>query len=226
MVFGGVDEFLRRRNIHGEDIPKILGTFVVAKYTTTLGFLFIGIRYRPMHRALAPYWKSSAVERAALARRARGEAVRRWTQMQTKVEQFRRTQSGSKMGEAQWLKARARWDYEKTRRNITGPVPQWIRKESASHFKEYARKVRKSSRMRWIAEKYKYYEDLFAQKAEQSRWFSLMSSWLRKDPRNLALGIAEGLIITKFMFPITGPLELYLLTKFFQWRRSRMEEIA
>jgi len=222
MVLGGVDDFLRRRNIHPEDIPRILGAFVVAKYATTMGFLFIGVRYRPLHRALAPYWKSSAAERASLARRARGEAVRRWTQMQPTVEQFRNTQTG-KMGEAQWIKARARWDYEKTRRNITGPVPQWIRRESASQFKEYARKVRKSSNMRWIAERYKYYEDLFAQRAEQSKWFSSISRWVRKDPRNLALGIAEGLIMTKFMFPITGPFELYLITKFFQWRRSAKE---
>jgi len=40
------------------------------------------------------------------------------------------------------------------------------------------------------------------------------------DPRNLALGVAEGLICYKATFLIHAPLELYLVVKMFQIREE------
>jgi len=229
----GLEDFLRKRGIAPDDAPKIVGSFVGAKYITAIGFLGIGIRFRPIHRVLSPYWQTA--KHGEMSRRARLEARDRWIQMQKTFE--RAKQRNEALGDAQqvamkrwkeaqqralrrWKEVEHRWDAEKERRNIDD-VPKWIQRQALRRWKKASEKIENSQSptVRWLALKFRHYSDILAERAVVSRYWSSLVSWTRQDPRRLALGVAEGLILTKLMFPLTGPAELYLIVKFYEWRR-------
>ena len=64
----------------------------------------------------------------------------------------------------------------------------------------------------------------YAQKAEQSWTLRKVSEVFHSNPQNLALGVAEGMILFKLSFPVTMALEFYAICQAYMWWKS--DEIA
>jgi hypothetical protein len=48
----GLHEYLEGKGLHSEDLPKVMGVFLAAKYSTYLAFMAAGVRWRPMTRLM------------------------------------------------------------------------------------------------------------------------------------------------------------------------------
>lgn len=69
----------------------------------------------------------------------------------------------------------------------------------------------------WYRDKSKKLADRFA----ASTVWSATSRALALDPRRFALGMAEGVILYKLTFPLHGPLELFLVVRYY--RRKHLD---
>merc|ERR1739848_924478 len=105
----------------------------------------------------------------------------------------------------------------KESRNIKEPVPKWLFKNARSRAQKISHHMGESSMMKTIAEKYKHYEEIFVNKIEGSPFWQKVANFTSSDPKKIALGGAEGFVMNKLFFPIYGPIELYLITKVYQW---------
>lgn len=56
--------------------------------------------------------------------------------------------------------------------------------------------------------------------AQQNRFWSMVARGLDVKPGSLALGLAEGTILFKMTFPLTGPISLWLLVCFFRQQHA------
>ncbi len=69
----------------------------------------------------------------------------------------------------------------------------------------------------------KYYEIAmkYAAKAEKYYVIQKLSEMVRTQPRNLALGVAEGVLLFKLTFPFTMAAEFYGICRGYLWFKNR-----
>lgn len=157
MFLDRIRTFLERScGVRSEDVPNILGTFVAAKYVIYIGFLGVGVKYRPLGRFFPTYvFRPSAVLR----------------EPKKTVE---------KAMSSVYMSKNYGWEFPKN--------PTLI------------------ERVAWF---YSSYSDKIATKVSRnSVWRNISQQWLGRDPKLLALGIAEGMIAYKITIPIHVPLTL------------------
>ena len=73
----------------------------------------------------------------------------------------------------------------------------------------------------WAGLKYRKYSDQLSEKVSANKTFVKISKMLGYDPRSFAVGFTEGLILYKATVLVHFPLELYIIVKYFQWRRRK-----
>mmetsp|Transcript_54487 Transcript_54487/g.117965 ORF Transcript_54487/g.117965 Transcript_54487/m.117965 type:complete len:207 (-) Transcript_54487:143-763(-) len=161
-----VEKYLRHHGLGKVDVPKVMGTFLAAKYCTWLVLVSGGVRYRPFSRL------------------------------------FQRRASPA------FGKARIRLQKE------LGAHQTW---QVPGH-EAYSRLVEKAS------EQYQSLSQKLADRFANNRLWATVSELLAQDPRLLAVGLAEGTILYKLTFPVTAPLELYIIVRWFQYRRATEDE--
>jgi hypothetical protein len=69
--------------------------------------------------------------------------------------------------------------------------------------------------------KYSHYSKVFAEKMQKNKTFNNFSSIVGIHPKDLALGVAEGMLLYKATFLLHAPLELFLVVKWAQARSKR-----
>lgn len=70
----------------------------------------------------------------------------------------------------------------------------------------------------YLGSRYRKYSSIFSESVGSNPIFQNLSRRFGHEPGELALGVAEGLILYKTTFLIHAPLELYLIVKLFQVR--------
>tara|TARA_B110000971_G_scaffold215924_1_gene250153 strand:+ start:627 stop:1049 length:423 start_codon:yes stop_codon:yes gene_type:complete len=55
--------------------------------------------------------------------------------------------------------------------------------------------------------------DKLTGQVNKSDYFKRLATFTNQEPRKLAVGVVEGLLLYKFTFPITAPLSLYFVVK-------------
>jgi len=101
-----------------------------------------------------------------------------------------------------------------------------LRADIADKTRRALDRAKSSSWYEWFARHYWSLSDKLADKAQQSRFWSLVSAGLRVQPKDLALGFAEGTILFKFTVLIHAPLELWLIVKLFKQHRAMLTAAA
>lgn len=288
MVGQRLDEFLRNRGLEAEDVPKVVGACVAAKYVTLIAGVAIGIRYQPLRqmvlaRSLAlrkvtvpstgiryqPVRQMVLTRSLALRKVAMPSAFPVWghgskAAMQARVGQFvedakRRASHTASANFSRLLTARRRWRgarsagqarvgqvVEAARRKARMPVGKLFdadaRLLNARHRWHGARSAGKAllqqkrlAKMRdvhekaalarrtwhtWVSAKYWRLADRLESVLLRSRPALAFSARFGVQPSNLALGAAEGALISKIALPLTLPLTLLLALRALSRRRA------
>ncbi len=72
-----------------------------------------------------------------------------------------------------------------------------------------------------LGRSYQHHTSILAEKVAANSLWVLISRSIRQDPRYLAVGLAEGLVMYKLMIPIHIPVTLYLLVIYYQQKAER-----
>lgn len=224
-------EYLQSRGLRGEDVPKVLGTFLVGKYVACGAMIGLSLYCKPLRRLFwrrpdqpvaVPAWMPMWVQRqssvqTALRRynkirertRAHVTGVKdRYTQLkeQTKNKLIERTEkrdqtSGSGTGGM----VRQKYAQAKARLALRASMQAQIWRQKLQRPRE------PGTVHSWMSQKFWFMSDKLAGAAEKNAVWRFVAKCIRIPPRDLALGIAEGIILYKFTFPITAPLGLWCI---------------
>mmetsp|Transcript_19263 Transcript_19263/g.41971 ORF Transcript_19263/g.41971 Transcript_19263/m.41971 type:complete len:302 (-) Transcript_19263:66-971(-) len=227
MVGQIIRDYLHSRGFAAEDIPKVLGAFVAAKYVTLGGFVVIGARYQPLSRlfvrrkalpALTAWARRQSLRldadrhagnigkeehRGGRLRRALDAAQGRYQGMQDRV----------------FLRAREAWR--------AGRLKAQNRQLMQHQLRAFRRHEQQERLLRgwgtwyaWLSDKYWHLSEKLQKAAQNNSVWSSVTSRLGGDPKGLALGIAEGTIFYKVTYLLHAPLELWLIAQLFRRHRG------
>lgn len=222
MVAQRLEDFLRNRGLEAEDVPKVVGACVAAKYATLVAGVAIGVRYQPVRqlvlsRSLAlrsvampsapPVWGhgSQGAMRARVGEVV--EAAKRRARLP--VDKFFDA-------EARWLTARRRW---RGARSAGQALLQQKRLAKMRDIHEKAALARRTWHA-WASAKYWRLADRLQSLVLRSRPALALSARFGLQPANLALGVAEGALLSKMALPLTLPLTLLLALRTLAHRRA------
>eukprot|EP00927_Polykrikos_kofoidii_P022837 TRINITY_DN2119_c0_g1_i1.p1 TRINITY_DN2119_c0_g1~~TRINITY_DN2119_c0_g1_i1.p1 ORF type:complete len:310 (+),score=36.99 TRINITY_DN2119_c0_g1_i1:111-932(+) len=207
------------------DVPRVVGTFVASKYVSAGVCVALGMRYKPFSwffvrrrafPALHVFKASQTSARSAFQKRvgaAFDVARGRYTAAKDHVRDARQRVKDAKdrwqLAGQQKTQQRHRLLAEHQRRAV-----QRFEQERRSQSWLYA----------WSSEWYWRLSEKLQNSVRKSRLWSMFSRVIGADPRGLALGLAEGLLLYKLSFPIQAPLLLWLSVVFS--RRQRQEHLT
>lgn len=193
-------EYLELKGLAAEDVPKIATAWVACKYTTKACLVLGCIRYQPLsqlfrrvYRPINERARARALKENAQLRELHSPSARQLLAMQRRRVRF-----------AAW---KDRWYLR-------------LRLQAELHRKTLAR-VRPGVFERIAAE----YRSLAAKKSQlvaRSQWFAAFARAFTLEPRQLALGAAEGMILGVVLAPLYYPLWFLLCVRFFQRRSSEV----
>lgn len=218
MVGQRLKGYIQSFGLEAADVPKVVASFMAAKYTTWGVFVVLGVRYQPLRCLARPRQQPSWFRRNHLrflsawnrAKQQYGGGQLRRSHSQRLCNGQRSSNGNQRLASKAALPARRRWR-EAVRSSFAKNL---VKAKDALH------RARSSSWYGWASDKYWYLSDKLAASAQKSSLWSGVSSTLRVNPSNLALGFAEGTILYKLTFVLTAPLELWLIVKLFQQHRA------
>lgn len=187
-------EYLISKGLTGHDVPKIATAFVTAKYATKASLVLLCIRYRPLSRLFGRAYRP-------MRERARMRLAREWERVKaldTRFAQQLRALPSRRARLAAWqetwrLKLRKQAEQQRERSVFYERLASWYRTQSA-----------KKSEL--VAE---------------SKWFAAFARLMALEPRHLAIGTAEGLILGFGLAPLYYPVEFFLILRYYQRRNAQ-----
>lgn len=194
--------YLNACGLEAEDVPQVIAVFAAAKPVTLFAFAIGGIRYKPLTRLFARTYRP-----------AREKIRSRFWHELERTRSFDSIYSRQLRGFQRKQLAMEAW-YENVRTQALQRAKQQAAKARASRKSGILGMYDKAAE--WYRIKSKVYADTVA---ANSMWANL-SAWLAQDPRRLALGVAEGIILYKALFWVHGPVELFLIARYFKYRRA------
>lgn len=217
--------YLNDMGLEPVDVPRVLMYWVAAKYTTCGACIVLGARYRPLQRCFAS--RSAIAPPGSWAQRQRlrlREALKPdFGDAHGGVGRLRSALNAARSRyKAAGQSARETADRWKAAGKRPHPNRQLLQHQRrALHRLQVERSLlRQSGWYVWSSEKYWYLSDKLRTSAEQSPIWSLLSRSLGSNPKGLAIGIAEGVLVYKLTFPVHGPLLLYLIAQGFRLRQD------
>jgi len=209
--------YLNRMGLEPVDVPRVLMYWVAAKYTTAGACIVLGARYRPLQRCFA---SRSAI--APLGSWARRQQLRLREAVKPDFGSRYRAAGQSALETADRWKAagKDRWKAAGRRAPPNRQMLQHQRR-ALQRLQEERRLLRQYGWYVWSSEKYWHFSDKFRASAERSPIWSWLTRALgSNNPKGLAIGVAEGVIVYKLTFPVHGPLLLYLIAQGFMMRQA------
>uniref|UniRef100_A0A7S2FB98 Uncharacterized protein n=1 Tax=Alexandrium andersonii TaxID=327968 RepID=A0A7S2FB98_9DINO len=200
MVGQRLKGYIQSCGLEASDVPKVVASFVAAKYATWGAFVVLGVRYQPLRCLVRPRQQQQSWRLPPLI-------VAAWDHAKQRFGGPLRRSVGQRSASKASPPARRRWRESIFRRNFVKAKGAFDRAKSSSWYG-------------WVSDKYWYLSDKLAANASSSHLWSGVSSTLRVNPGNLALGFAEGTILYKLTFLLTAPPELWLIVKLFQKQRA------
>jgi hypothetical protein len=195
-----VGAFLRDKlGVHPNDIAPILATFITVKYATWALFVAGGVRYQPLSRL----FRGTRVQMVHELARTKDSHSAYARFLQVASNRGTHVLRKGKVGQAEFSDASSR-----VRATSSG-------QSEAAHASEGSATV-----FTRLGNWYGHYSEKLATRVAANKYWASISSIMGMDPRKLALGLAEGVILYKLTFPITGPLGLYFVVKYYQHQRT------
>jgi len=194
--------YLKSSGLEAEDVPKVLAAFATAKPITVAAFAMCSIRYQPLTRLFARTYRP-----------ARDRVRRSWQRELERTSSIDSTYARQIRNWQRRQSAVATW-FQTTHRTMR----QRARQEAAK-----ARAYRKSGISgiyEKVADWYCIKSQKYAESFAANRMWATVSECVAQDPRRLAVGVAEGLILYKALFWLHGPINLFLIVRYFQYRRA------
>lgn len=215
MVGQRLKGYLESCGLAAEDVPKVLGAFVTAKYCTWAGAVVLGVRCQPLRRLL-------------LARRdAVTGAMRPWATQQHKwvVEALDKARKSPSGAARRYHDAKASVGAAKGRLHSAGQ--ELLRRQQLlkAQLQQQALQRRESGWRgihTWLSANYWKLSDKLESAASSGRVSSFLSNNLHLNPRGFAMGVAEGTILYKSTFLLHAPFQLYLIVQLFKRRRGAL----
>merc|ERR1712176_801550 len=92
--------------------------------------------------------------------------------------------------------------------------------------KSWVREQRRANKTTFekVSETYRTYADKYAERLAEYRVWAWFAKTLAQDPKKLALGVAEGIILSKLTFPIYGTIGFYISMRCYQRREEDISE--
>lgn len=203
MVGQHLKQYVESWGFQSEDVPKIVGVFVGAKYFTLGAFVVVGARYQPLRRLFPRRERKS---------HATWERVRHFMSQRHKLLQSRLQERAQHARII--LQARSHERAHDAQKNLR---------------KRLHERARDSLRQKWggwyiwIAQKYWYLSDKMQSSLQKSRALSAIIHHTGGNPVRVALGVAEGFVLCKVTFPLWGPLELWAILRVLKQHRGSRE---
>ncbi|CAK0818935.1 unnamed protein product, partial [Prorocentrum cordatum] len=208
--------------------------WVAAKYTTAGACIVLGARYRPLQRCFAS--RSAIAPLGSWARRqqlrlreavkpdfgdAHGGVGRLRSALNAARSRYRAAGQSALETADRWKAAgKDRWKAAGRRAPPNRQMLQHQRR-ALQRLQEERRLLRQYGWYVWSSEKYWHFSDKFRASAERSPIWSWLTRALgSNNPKGLAIGVAEGVIVYKLTFPVHGPLLLYLIAQGFMMRQA------
>ena len=201
--------YLTRHGLVAADIPWVLGTFSICKGLTTVGFIGAGIRFRPLSHLIRRHFPTL---RERVAEGMQQELSRTKGMKTDYANRLRRARDAFSAGRERFQDAR-----------------QALRE--SERYQTAKKRLRKSEKRvgERFAEWYVRMSDKYSDKLATTWMWAALSRLARQEPRELArkfgVGAVEGLLLNKLLFLVTAPTELYLVVRFYQWRRARLMDL-
>lgn len=212
MVGQRLQGYIQACGLEATDVPKVVAGFMVTKYSTWAAFVFVGIRAQPLRRLVRPRPPPSWL------RRHHQQLLATWDRAKERYGRGQLARLGNGRHTGSNRSACSNHQRSTVRRQLNDQLRlRWLRN---------VERAKASSWYGWASEKYWYASDMLSRKAQQNRFWSMVASALHVKPGSLALGLAEGTILFKVTFPLTGPLSLWLLVCFFRQQRSLAGQAA
>lgn len=208
--------YIQSCGLEAADVPKVAAGFMMAKYSTWAAFVFVGIRAQPLRRLVRPRPPPSWLRRHHLQLmsvwdRAKDRAKERYGRGQLARQSSVRQSSNSR---------HACSNRQACSNGQRLPVRKKLRDQLRCSWQRNVERAKASTWYGWASEKYWYASDMLSRAAQQNRFWSMVAAALHVKPGSLALGLAEGTILFKMTFPLTGPISLWLLVSFFRHKRA------
>jgi len=204
--------YIQSCGLDENDVPKVFASFMVAKYSTWAAFILVGVRAQPLRRLVRPRPPPSWLRRHHLQLMSGWDRVKeRYGRGQLARHSNLRHASG---------KRHACNNRHACSNGQRLPVRKQLRDQLRCSWQRNVERAKASSWYGWASEKYWNASDMLSRAAQQSRFWSMVAAALHVKPSSLALGLAEGTILYKVTFPLTGPIWLWLLVSFFRQKHA------
>lgn len=255
MVGQRVEDLFHYLKLNPDDIPQAVGLFVAAKYATLGAGIAVGLRYQPFRRlalgrslvlksspwaqeqrtrVIEAFDRVKAYHRihvggtSAHRQRARLlEALSRAKQSPMASDVVDSAKAQIRSAKAKFRDARGRW--KRAGQKLL------LKKQIEYQHKKYwlAKVLAQHSWHGWLSKKYWHLADRLEMAASRNYLFLLLSRSIGLMPKTLAVGIAEGVLLSKLLLPFTAPLSLLLFVFMYKRRDTwvvtsaeEFEEIA
>lgn len=229
MVGQRLNSLLQQSGLETEDVPKVVGTFVTAKYCTYAAAVALGVRYQPLRRIFLTRQQALGGETAGALRPWAARQHRKILEALDRARNARLRETKVRFGQAldtarsQYQSARCRYRDAKGRWNSAGRELLKRQQQMQQHMQLQALKRREQvfagGWYAWTSARYWQLSDKLEKAAASSLLWRSICSAFHISPRVLALGFAEGTILNKLLFPLYAPLQLWLIVQLFRHRR-------
>lgn len=197
--------------LEARDIPKVVGLFMVAKYSIGVGAVAVGLRYQPLRQLVLR--RSLVLQRNPWAQRQRLRLLEAWDKAKKfpPKQVMRRTVSRD-VAQPQVHLAKASLRAAKNR-------VKDVARRRLLHLQMVHQRLTDRARHSWhgwTSRKYWQVADKLQEAAEKNQSLSWLSTLVGTGPQALALGVAEGVLLAKLLMPVTAPLTLLLIVQMFR----------
>lgn len=221
MVGQQLEEFLRNRGLEAEDVPKVIGACISAKYATLLAGVVIGVRYQPLRQMVLT--RSRALRSVAMP-----SAPPVWGRgppgaMRVRVsEVVEATTRRARLPVAKLFDVEARCLAAGRWRGARSAGQALLLQRRLAKMRDLHEKAALARRTWHAMASAKYWRlaDRLESFVLRSRVVLTLSARFGFQPANLIIGAAEGAVISKMALPLTLPLTLLLALRTLSHRRA------
>lgn len=220
MVLEGVKEraieYLKEKGLATEDVGRVIGIFFFAKYITFLSMIPVCHKFQPIRRLMKPIIDTQPGREYFTARRNKFQQSRIASAIAARTKGYR-----------DWLKLRQPVLDEKKLRllNIQKQAKQFVlqKRLEQEHKIREREEAAASGSSSWGNRIYKWTEKMAEKVSKNEKWKTVAESF-SVPPKDFAYAVGEGLVMYKITAPIWMTAELFIIVKYLQWRRQRIEE--
>eukprot|EP00927_Polykrikos_kofoidii_P022838 TRINITY_DN2119_c0_g2_i1.p1 TRINITY_DN2119_c0_g2~~TRINITY_DN2119_c0_g2_i1.p1 ORF type:complete len:213 (+),score=21.53 TRINITY_DN2119_c0_g2_i1:56-694(+) len=193
------------------DVPRVIGTFVASKYVSAGVCMALGMRCKPFRWYFSRRRAFPALHVVKASQSGSRSAFQKRVRATLDVARGRYTAAKDHV--------RDRWQLACQQK--TQQRHRLLAEHQRRAFQRFEQQRRSQSRLyAWSSEWYWRLSEKLQDSVRKSRVWSTFSRVIGAEPKGLALGLAEGLLLFKLTFPIQAPLLLWLSVLFCRRQRQ------